>query len=178
MDFIKKLFNPKQIPFYKKEGNEKYNDILKFQTKSNSDKFIVNRIIQEARFNNQTVVSTLDNTMEFLFINKYGTIKTWNLKNTKFKNSTNKLFERCNKFSNQIIELGDTNNKFLNENGIRLTYLTDNGNFSVFGNYNDLMKTEIFAHTIVHHNNLTWIINPKRYDKILKNELKKAGNIT
>ena len=176
MNFIKKILNPKQIPFYKSKGNRKYTEILTFSVISNFEKYSVKQIIHEVHLNNETVVATLDNTLEYLYINKYGKIRVWNLKNTRFKKSTDKLFKRCEENISQILKLGITENNFLIRNGVRLTFLTDKGNYSIFGGFDDMEKTKIFGQTIAHFSNLTWLINPKRYKKIMSNEFNKTKN--
>ncbi len=63
-------------------------------------------------------------------------------------------------------------NHFLKNNGVRLTFVTENRKLSVFGDFADMQKMDILGKTIAHFGNLTWLINPKRYNKIMSRELK------
>jgi hypothetical protein len=176
MDFIKKILNPASIPFYKKQGNVKYAELIKFTELPKCEKFITKRIIQEIRQNDKIVVSALDCNLNYIFIDKYGRINEFIISENRFTKSTKLLFDRCNKSLSQIIELEAAEKEFLSTNGIRLTFLTDKGNFSLSGDLDDMAKRKITGQVIAHLSNLTYLHNPKKYDRLMKREFEKIKN--
>lgn len=109
---------------------------------------------------NESVVAKLDNTLDYLYIDKYGIISEFDLSKTKFQRSTKKLFECCDDRQNEIMELGIAEKDFLMDNGVRLTFITGKGIFSTFGTFTEMEKTEILGRTIVHFANL---VDLKKY---------------
>jgi len=172
MDFIKKILNPTSLPFYRKRGNDKYTDILKFKNLPENNKYNTKRIIQEIKQNNNTVVSVLDCDLNYIFINKYGLITEIEISKSRFVKSTKLHFERCNKSLSEIMELENAKKEFISKNGVRITFLTDNGNYSISGEFDELGKKKIIGQTISHFLGLTYLHNPKKYNRMMRNEIK------
>lgn len=165
MPFLNKLLRPSSIPFYKKNGNEKYAELLKFKGIPECANFSTKRILQEIHSQNESVVSKLDCDLAYLHIDKYGRVQKFDLAKTKFERSTKKLFERCDGNLPDIMALDIPNGKFINEDGVRLTFISDKGNFSITGTPMELDKQKIFGQTLTHFLNLVEMTNPKGFNK-------------
>lgn len=169
MDFLKKIFRPDSIPFIRKNGNEKYSELLNLSGITNCEKYTTKRIIQEVRLGNQTVVSKLDCDLVYLHIDKYGKGKEFNLIKSRYEKSSKKLFARCDENLTEILSLETPAGGFLKKNGIRVIFLTEKGNYSILGELKELDKRKIIGQTITHFLNLMELTNPGGIKKIIKN---------
>ncbi len=169
MDVIKKIFRPDSIPFFSKKGNNAYSDLLNHVKISCDEKYQVKRIIQEIRSANQFVVSSIDCDLTYIHIKKNGRISEFDLTNSKLENSTKSLFERCDNSIEEIENLNSPNGSYLDENGIRLTFVTSKTSFCISGELDQISKRKIFGQTISHFLNLVGLTDPIGFQKKLKN---------
>ncbi|PRX54606.1 hypothetical protein [Flagellimonas meridianipacifica] len=153
----------------RKKGNEKYAELLMFTGVPNCDGYSTKRIIQEVHLENQTVVSKLDCDLGYIHINKQGRSKEFDLVKSRFEKSSKKLFARCDENLSEIVRFGTPTSSFLKKNGIRLTFLTEKGNYSISGDLKELDKRKIIGQTITHFLNLMELTNPGGIKKIIKN---------
>lgn len=168
MSFLNKLLRPSSIPFYKKQGNEKYAELLKFEDIPEGTNYSTKSILQEIHSQNEIVVSKLDSDLSYLHIDKYGRVQKFDLEKTKLGRSTKKLFERCDENLSNIMGLDLPNGKFIYEDGVRLTFITDSGNYSITGKPMELAKQKIFGQTIAHFLNLVETTKPNGFNKKFK----------
>jgi len=146
-----------------------YSQLLDFSGAPKNEKYTTKRIIQEIHMDNETVVSKLDFDMDYLHIDKFGRVGEFKLTKTKFEKSSKKIFERHDESLTEIMVFEIPKNDFLNDNGIRLTFITEKGNHAIFGSFADLEKRKITGQTVVHFFNLVELTDPKGLEKILKN---------
>ncbi|MCB0458700.1 MAG: hypothetical protein KDC74_01615 [Flavobacteriaceae bacterium] len=138
----------------RKKGNEKYLELLKFTEIPNCEKYATKRILQEVHLGSQTVISLLDCNLNYLRINKYGRSKEFNLVKSRFEKSSKKLFERCDENLDKIMGFNKHDGCFFIDNGVRLTFITDKGNYSISDSPVNIIKQKIAGQAIAHFLNL------------------------
>lgn len=168
MDFIKKLLNPRSLPFFSKDANIRYNDILEYRVPDQIGEHKVQKIIQEMRQRNKFFVSQIDAGLNYTEINTKGEVRQLNIGKSKFSKAAKELFNYCDTNFADLEQYEKAKGEVLDKETIRLTYLTADGAFSICGNITELPKQIIPSKSIVLFGNLLTLTRPGHLKKVIE----------
>jgi len=178
MYILKKIFKNKNKPFFGKTSNDKYENmfIVNRNELIKNDTPIIIGIIQELSDGKSMVVAGIYNDNSLQHIEKDGKTTEFNISNKSFLKSKEKVFDLTMENYNQIKEFDKGKQSFLKEKGIRFTFLTSDGIYSIQGQFNDFNKGLFLPHILSLFFNIIVTIDKNRTQKITNKLIKKAAN--
>tara|TARA_R110001632_G_scaffold83134_4_gene184236 strand:- start:3366 stop:3890 length:525 start_codon:yes stop_codon:yes gene_type:complete len=173
MYFLKKILKNKNLPFYGNKANEAYVNLFIFGQKETSDdnKKIIYGIIQEVGDGGACVASGIYRDNKYVHIEKGGKLTKFEIKNIpgfRFLNSKNKVFDLCLDNFDKILDFESGKQPFLNNRGIRVTFLTSYGVFSKEGQFEDFNNATFLGHTTTLFLNFIMAMNQNKVKDIIR----------